>query len=163
MEITPLTSAQSVTEMAFEVEQIPESIPEPREMLTASMDPELESLLVVKHHPRVQRAKRILRKTEHTLRSLPFAEKALSEVNFSALDPQKPQVNGLKFIINGCIILGVAALLGILGIVLSIVVVLSGSFPWPLIFNYIGLLLFFGGAAFLVVGIIFRVREKGGT
>lgn len=163
LEIMPLTSTPNVTEVAFEMEQIPESAPEPSEMFTASADPQMESLPVVKEYPGVQRAKRILRKTEHTLRSLPFADKALAEVNFSALDPQKPQVDGKKFIIIGCIILGVAALLGILGIVLSVVVVLSGGFPWPLIFNYIGLLLFFGGAAFLVVGIIFRVREKRGS
>lgn len=107
-----------------------------------------------------RKAEKILHKAEKTMAQLPFAAPLLAKADYSRLSPQKPQVNGLRFIIIGCILLGAALIFGIVGLALSIVLALSGTFPWTLIFNYIGLLLFFAGAALLTVGIIFRIKEK---
>lgn len=102
----------------------------------------------------------MLTKTDKALSALPFAREVVKTSGLEQLDPQKQQVDGKKFIIIGIILLGSALILGIVGLALSLALALSGRFPWTLIFNYIGLLLFFAGAALLTVGIIFRIREK---
>lgn len=107
-----------------------------------------------------RKAHNALTKTDKALSAMPFAREVVKSAGLEQMAPQKPQVDGKKFIIIGIILLGVAAVLGIVGLALSIALALSGTFPWTLIFNYIGLLLFFAGAALLTVGIIFRIKEK---
>lgn len=161
--VAELPDFRPVTEEAFAINE-PEPIPVASEPeLTASIAEPApvpvanETRTVLKLRTKAHRA---FSQAEKTLSTLPFAKDIVKNSGLEQLNPQKQQVNGLNFIIIGCIILGVALIFGIVGLALSIALALSGTFPWTLIFNYIGLLLFFAGAALLTVGIIFRIKEK---
>lgn len=141
------------------------------ELISASSDVNLtastaESVpeVVVNETPSVQKLRRkaqhALSQSEKAFVAMPFARDIIKSSGLEQLEPQKQQVDGKKFIIIGIILLGAALIFGIVGLALSIALTLSGVFPWTLIFNVIGLMLFFAGAALLTVGIIFRIKEK---
>lgn len=105
-------------------------------------------------------ARSVVKHSDEVLNSLPFASQVIQKTGLEALEPNHQQVDGKKFIIIGIILLGAALIFGIVGLALSIALAITGQFPWTLIFNVIGLMLFFAGAALLTVGIIFRIKEK---